>query len=134
MAHWGCGQYHKHIIYIAKYKCTLIYILCTTVPIVTAPTGIQPDVLCSTSFSVTWTITNPDYNYIVIWIDLHTNMMDCATVPENTNSYTIEGLSSPEYNVTVGANNPCGIKWSDPMTVDCKNEYIQYTNGKIIVY
>ena len=107
-------------IYVAKYKWLLIYQLCTTVP----PTDIKADVLCSTSFTVKWTIIDPDHSYIVTWIDLHTDMMNNATVPVNTNNHTVEGLSSPEYNVTVGANNPCGIKWSDPITVDCKNEYI----------
>ena len=96
----------------------------TTVPIVTAPTNIEADVLSSTSFTVKWTITDPDHSYVVRWIDLCTDMKVNVTIPENTSNHMVKGLSSPEYSVTVGANNSCGIKWSDPITVDCKNEYI----------
>ena len=48
--------------------------------------------------------------------------MDNVTVTENTNSYTVTGLSGMDnYNVTVTTNNSCGMMMSDPITVDDKN-------------
>ena len=44
-------------------------------------------------------------------------MISSMTVPENTSSYTVTGLNSIDnYNVTVTANNSCGMM-SDPITV-----------------
>ena len=45
------------------------------------------------------------------------------TIADNTNSYTVTGLSGMDnYNVTVTANNSCGIMiMSDPIAVYGKN-------------
>ena len=92
--------------------------MCTTGP----PTDIEPDVLNSTSFTVNWTITDPDHNYIVTWTNLHTGMMSSVTVPRNTNSYMVTGLNGVDnYNVSVTANNSCGMMMIDPTTVYGKN-------------
>ena len=88
----------------------------------TAPTitGITP--LSGTSLTVSWTITDPDHNYIVTWTNLRTGVVDCVTVPENTNSYTVTRLNGfDNYNVSVTANNSCGMMMSDPITVYGKN-------------
>ena len=89
----------------------------------TAPTltGVTP--LSNTSFNIRWTITDPDYyRYIVTWTNLHTGMMSSVTVPENTNSYMATGLNGIDnYNVSVTANNSCGMMMSDPITVYGKN-------------
>ena len=87
-------------------------------PPMTAPsiTGIKP--LSNTSFNVSWTITDPDHNYIVTWTNLHTGIMTSVTVPGNTNSYMVTGLDGIDnYNVSVTANNSCGVMISDPITV-----------------
>ena len=82
------------------------------------PTITVPTSLSSTSFTVNWTITDPDHNYIVTWTNLHTGMMSSVTVPENTNSYMVTGLNGVDnYNVSVTANNSCGMMMSDPITV-----------------
>ena len=87
----------------------------------TAPTvTVAP--LSSTSFTISWTITDADHNYIITWTNLRTGVMDSMTVSENTNSYTVTGLSGIDnYNVTVTANNSCGMMMSDPISVDGKN-------------
>ena len=78
--------------------------------------------LSSASFTVNWTITDPDHNYIVTWTNLHTGMMSNVTVPENTSSYIVTGLSGMDnYTVSVTANNSCGMAMSDPITVYSKN-------------
>ena len=75
-----------------------------------SPTITIPTLLSSTSFTVSWTITDPDHNYIVTWTNLHTGMMSSVTVPEITNSYMVTGLNGVNnYNVSVTANNSCGI-------------------------
>ena len=87
----------------------------------TAPT-VTVTPLSSTSFTISWTITDPDHNYIITWTNLRTGLMDNMTVAENTNSYTVTGLSGIDnYNVTVTANNSCGMMMSDPISVDSKN-------------
>ena len=88
----------------------------------TAPsiTGITP--LSNTSFNVSWTIADPDHNYIVTWTNLHTGMMSSVTVPESTNSYMVTGLNDVDnYSVIITANNSCGMMMSDPITVYGKN-------------
>ena len=91
-------------------------------PPITAPTIAVPTSLSSTSFTVSWTITDPDHNYIVTWTNLHTGMMSSVTVPENTNSYMVTELNGIDnYNVSVTANNSCGMMMSDPATVYGKN-------------
>ena len=79
--------------------------------------------LSNTSFFVNWTISNPDYNYTVIWTNLNTSVMSSYTVPRNTNSYIIKELSvNMEYNVSVAAIGVCGMMTSDPITIKC--EYV----------
>ena len=93
---------------------------CITAP-PTVPT-ILPTPLSSTSFTVSWTITDPDHNYMVTWTNLHTGMMSSVTVPGNTNSYMVTGLNGVDnYNVSVTANNSCGMMMSDPAIVYGKN-------------
>ena len=78
--------------------------------------------LSSRLFTVSWTITDPDHNYIVTWTNLRTGMMNSVTVPENTNSYMVTGLDGVDnYNVSVTANNSCGMIMSDPITIYGKN-------------
>ena len=82
----------------------------------TAPT-VTVTPLSSTSFIVSWIITDP-HNYIITWTNLRTGMMDNMTVAENTNCYTVTELSGMDnYNVTVTASNSCGMMMSDPITV-----------------
>ena len=72
------------------------------------------------SFTVNWIISaDPNYSYTVIWTNLNTGVMDSYTVAENTNSYTVTGLSDNDnYNVTITAAGVCGmIITSDPVTV-----------------
>ena len=84
----------------------------------TAPTINTPTMLSSRSFTVSWTITDPDHNYIVTWTNLRTGMMSNVTVPENRNSYMVTELNGVvNYNVSVTANNSCGMMMSDPITV-----------------
>lgn len=56
--------------------------------------------------------------------------MDSYTVAENTNSYTVTGLSDNDnYNVTITAVGVCGMITSDPVTVygECVcNSYVSY--------
>ena len=105
----------------AKCDAYLLLTLCTAPPMTTPTfTGITP--LSSTSFTISWTITDPDHNYIVTWTNLHTGMMSSVTVPENTNSYMVTGLNGVDnYTVTVTANNTSGMMISDPFTVYGKN-------------
>ena len=74
--------------------------------------------LSSTSFTVNWTSSVLNNNYTVIWTNLHTGVMYNRTVPGNTNSYTVTGLSGGvNYNVSVAAVNMCEMMTSDPVTV-----------------
>ena len=84
----------------------------------TAPNITAIAQLSSTSFNVNWTITGPGSNYIITWTNLRTGVMDNMKISENTNSYTVTGLSGMDnYNVTVTTNNSCGMMMSDPITV-----------------
>ena len=134
MQHTTVILFHvSHIfIYVSMYHIRpllinyrLLFIL-SIVPPLTAPTITVPTSLSSTSFTVSWTITDPDHNYIVTWTNLHTGMMSSVTVPENTNSYMVTGLNGVDnYNVSVTANNSCGMMMSDPITVYGKNVCIK---------
>ena len=74
--------------------------------------------LSNTSFTVNWTISDPNYSYTVIWTNTNTGVVDNITVPENTNSYTVTGLSvNDNYNVSVAIVGVCGMMTSDPITV-----------------
>ena len=105
--------------------CTCYVFVTYIVPPATAPPITIPTMLSSRSFTVSWTITDPDHNYIVTWTNLRTGMMSSVTVPENTNSYTVTGLSGVDnYKVSVTANNSCGMMMSDPITVYGKRLYL----------
>ena len=74
--------------------------------------------LSNTSFTVNWIMSDPNYSYTVTWTNLNTGVMDSYTVAENTNSYTVTGLSDNDnYNVTITAVGVCGMIASDPVTV-----------------
>ena len=111
------------LIYVCTYLSSCTYQLYTTDPVAPTITGTTP--LSSTSFTVSWTITDPNHNYIITWTNLHTSMMEGSmTVPENTNSYTVTGLNGIDnYNVSVTANNSCVMMMSDPITVYGKDQY-----------
>ena len=82
------------------------------------PPVIAATPLSNTSFIVNWSIPDPSYNYTVIWTNLNTGVMDNFTVLENTNSYTVTGLSDTDnYNVSVTAVGECGMMTSDFITV-----------------
>ena len=100
-----------------------MYLLAAAPPM-TAPT-ITATPMNSTSFTVSWTIIDPNHNYIIIWTNLRTGMMEGSmTVLENTNSYTVTRLNGVDnYNVSVTANNSCGMMMSDPITVYGKDQY-----------
>ena len=88
----------------------------------TAPNITETTLLSSTSFTVNWTITDPNDNYIIIWTNLNTGVMDNTTVSENISSYTVTGLNGIDnYNVSVTANNSEGMMMSDTVTVYGKN-------------
>ena len=98
----------------------------------TAPT-VTVTPLSSRSFNVSWTTTDPDHNYIITWTNLRTGMINNMTVSENTNSYTVTGLSGMDnYNVTVTANNSCGMMMSNPITVYGKNVLYMTTYAKAV--
>ena len=83
------------------------------VPVIIEVTSIN-----SSMFTIYWTSSVVNANYTVIWTNLHTGVMYNRTVPGNTNSYTVTGLSGDvNYNVSVAAVNRCGMMTSDPVTV-----------------
>ena len=112
-------QYVSIIMHLLMYVSILHAYF--TAPLLTAPTVIVTP-LSSRSFTVSWRMTDPDHNYIITWTNLRTGIMDNMTVAENTNSYTVTGLSGRDnYNVTVTANNSCGMMMSYPMTIYGEN-------------
>ena len=105
------------ISYIVATVCVFSIIISTAPPI-TAPTITGTTPLRSTSFIVSWTITDPDHNYIVTWTNMCPGMMDSMnmTVPENTNSHMVTGLDGvSNYIVSVTANNSCGMMMSNQL-------------------
>ena len=55
------------ITYVCAYICTcMIMWLLKSAPPMTAPT-VTVTPLSSTSFNVSWTITDPDHNYMITW-------------------------------------------------------------------
>ena len=93
-----------------------------TPPIITS---VRP--LNSTSFTVNWEPTGLDDNYIVLvtWTNLRTGLKEgSVTVSNNTNSYTVKGLSGIDnYNVSVAVNISHGMMMSDPITVYGKSSF-----------
>ena len=101
-----------------------MYILGLPSPPVTTVTP-----LSNTSFTINWMPSDLDFNYTVMWTNLNTAVVDSFTVSENTNSYTVTGLSDTDnYNVNVTAVGECGVMVSDPITVygkTCTYMYIR---------
>ena len=63
-------------------------------------------------------ISHTSYSYTVLWTNLCTGLRSSSTLLENTNKYTVTGLSdNANYNVSVAAMNLCAYKTSDPRTV-----------------
>ena len=89
--------------------------LCTTAPPMTAPniTGITS--LNDTLFTVSWTITNPDHNYILTLTNLSTNETSNMTVSDNNGIIDAPGINN--YTVSVTAINSCGMMRSEPVCV-----------------
>ena len=103
------------------YTVCYLYIHNTAAPNITGRS--------STSFTVNWTTSDPNYNYTVIWTNLNTGVMDNFTVPVNTSSYTVTGLNGIDnYNVSVRATNSERINMSDPITVYGKNSVFYIAN------
>ena len=77
--------------------------------------------LNDTSVTVTWTLSDTSYSYKVIWTNLNTGVTDSFIVPGNVYSYNVTGLNNNStYNVSVTAMGACGMRTSDPVTVDGK--------------
>ena len=90
----------------------------------------------STSFTVNWTSPVLNNHYTVIWTNLHTGVMYNRTVPGNTNSYTVTGLSGDvNYNVSVAAVNECGMNESDFVSVfgKCAFKPLQYASTFTVI-
>jgi len=99
------------------------------------PVVIEVATINSLSFTINWTSLDPSYNYTVIWTNLHTGVMYNRTVPGNTNSYTVTGLSGDvNYNVSVATVNMCGMMSSDPVTVFGEYTVMCHTLGYIQVF
>ena len=91
------------------------------------PPRVTTTPLSNTSFTVNWTISDPNCNYTVTWTNLNTGMMDSYTVAENTNSHNVTGLSDNDnYNVRVTALCVCGMITRDPVTVYGTFSYTVY--------
>ena len=89
------------------------------------PQNISVTPLSSTSFMITWNMSDPNYNYTVIWTNLNTGVMDSYAVQDNENSHIVTGLSdNTNYVVSMTAVNMCGNKTSDPITVYGKYLYV----------
>ena len=74
----------------------------------------------NTSFTVNWAIPNLSYNYTVIWTNLNTDVVDNFTVPGNTNSYTVTGLSEYDnYIVSVAVVGLCRMMTSGSIMYVC---------------
>ena len=104
--------------------------VCTESGFPFAPNITSVQQLSSTSFTVNWIPSDPNYNYTLLWTNLHTGVMYNRTVPGNTNSYTVTGLSGDvNYDVSVAAVNKCGMNISDPpVTVfgECQIRVVEY--------
>ena len=91
------------------------------------PTNITVSSLINGSVTVNWTISDPSYNYTLIWTNLNTGVLDSFTAPQNTNTYTayiiVTGLSDNDnYAVSIATVDVCGMMiTSDPITICGKN-------------
>ena len=87
------------------------------------PANITVLSLINGSVTINWTISDPSYNYTVIWTNLNTGVINSFTVPQNTNNYTVKGLSdNDDYAVSIATVDVCGMMiTSDPITICGKN-------------
>ena len=87
------------------------------------PANITVSSLINGSFTIKWTISDPSYNYTVIWTNLNTGVMDSFTAPQKTNTYTVTGLSDNDnYAVSIATVDVCGMMiTSDPITICGEN-------------
>ena len=102
-------------------------------------------ILDNTSFTVMWTVPDPNYNYTVIVTNLNTNM----TINSNTTGSMVPSYSVPildptvNFNASVATVNMCGENRSDPITVFSKSVHVHimvymcvcmYLDGEFIKY
>ena len=90
---------------------------------------------------ITWSVSDPNYDYTVILTNLNTGVMYSCTIQDNENGCVVTDLNvdasvmsctfqdnenncsiknlsvDANYNVSVAAVNVCGNKTSDPITV-----------------
>ena len=92
------------------------------------PANITISSLINGSFTINWTISDPSYNYIVIWTNLNTGVLDSFTAPKNTHNYTVTRLSDNDnYAVSIATVDVCGMMiTSDPITICGKNTCYTY--------
>ena len=106
-----------------------------------SPQNISVIPLSSTSFMITWSVSDPSYDYTVVLTNLNTGVMYSFTVRDNGNGCVVTDLNvdasvmsctfqdnenscnvtnlsvDANYNVSIAAVNVCGNKTSDPITV-----------------
>ena len=135
-----CLYFHilsQYIAYGGVCLFTYIFIHPIALPS-SSPQGISVTPLSTTSFMITWNMSDPNYDYVVIWTNLNTGVMYDCTVQDNGNSCdatdssvmyncpvqnneiscNVRGLSDDaNYNVGVAVVNMCGNKTSGPITV-----------------
>ena len=125
---------HPRIQSYVLYMCTYVFAnyihtyVCTTDPPMNPPTITVTTTLSSTSFNVSWTTPDPNYStsYAVTWTNLCTGIIGGSmTVPANTSGHMVTGLNGVDnYNVSVAANNSCGMMMSDAIAVYGKNHVL----------
>ena len=106
-----------------------------------SPQGISVIPLSSTSFMITWSMFDSNYDYVVIWTNLNTSETCSCTFQDNGNSCDVTDSSvmyncslqdneiscnvtdlsdDANYVVSVAVVNVCGNITSNPITVYCK--------------
>ena len=109
----------SHYITYGGVHTVYIYIRIYTLA---SPSSLLQDIsvtpLSNTSFMITWSRSDPNYCYSVIWTDQNTDMMNSFTVQNIENSHTVTGLSDDaNYVVYVAAVGICGNTTSPKITV-----------------
>ena len=131
--------------YLLTYFLTYIHILYLLIIITDLPliaptlTDSMSSIASSTSFNVSWTINNTNYDIIVILTNLRTEEVYNITVTEYTVNMTIcnvtEGLNGIDnYNVSVATINACGMMMSDTITVYGKSYTRMYVRTYVAMY
>ena len=104
-----------------------------------SPQNVSLTPLSSTSFMITWSVSDPVCNYTVMWTNLNNSMTDsctvscnvdasemcnCTEVQDNEISCNVTVSSDvANYDVSVSVGNMCGSKTSEPITV-YRGEYL----------